>query len=64
MTSPGEVVSLPGGGEIHLTPNTDGGVYFAVYQGGLSARFTLDQDAVTELREGLAFMAMAARVSA
>jgi hypothetical protein len=61
MSHLGEVVSLPGGGEITLVPNSDGDVYFSVTNHGLSVRFTVPRDSVVELREALAFSWVAGR---
>ena len=64
MSSLGEVIRLPGVGEIVLAPRADGGVFFAIHANGLSVRLPLELEQVVELRESLVFSAMAARANA
>jgi hypothetical protein len=55
---PVEVVSLPGGGEITVVANSEGGAYVSVHSHGLAVSFGLTQDGVGELRAALGLAVM------
>jgi hypothetical protein len=54
-----EVILLPGGGELTVIANTEGGVYVSIHSRGVAVSFGLTQENVAELRAALGQAVMA-----